>query len=154
MTESAIINTTGATIMETHLGSPQVAAGSEPPNARLAVAWTELSFVALPVVIRTMVSTARGASALEIAASPEWGSSAVILFGLSIVGMTAVAHVRRPNATISKTKVAIAVSFGLVPSVVVTALMSAASTISPLGVAAQFVALGAAVWTFLKSADY
>ena len=117
----------------------------------------EYLFVALPLVVLTLVFVAMGKELHSILASAEWSFGAAILFGQSITKLVSgVAHHGVERGDLLALIIALVIVFGLCPSLTVLALVLAKEEPSELLIATQLIlfAIGSVVFFVLGSAGH
>jgi len=120
----------------------------------LIVVASELLFIALPLEVISIVEIHHGGSWASVFESSEWSFAAAVLFGQAVVKMISVAAEGAIKERASFCG-ALAIVFGLVPSLIILALILMEKTSPGLRVAqmTMFV-LGVAVYTAFATAAH
>jgi hypothetical protein len=93
----------------------------------LIVGFTDMMFVALPLLVLTIVNLNRSASALALFASPEWSFAASVLFGqttVKVISAASIGTIAERSALLGS----LVIVFGLVPSLLVLSFVLNAAT--------------------------
>ena len=141
------------------INSSNKQAGTANWDRRRTITWmgliAEILFVFLPLLVLAIVFVVRGTTLLALFSSPEWSFATAILFGQAIVKLVAgVTHkgasVWQPVAFI----VTAMIVLGLVPSLVILALILTATNLSIPLVAIQMVLFVLAIIVFFAFGGY